>query len=767
MKPRRQEAPTENRQTIVAGLCWGEVGKVIGSRGDANLLRDTLKITPIDQAHQFVSPPSCDAIMDFMNELGYTEVIYFLSRMAVNNLYQPWRAILSMINQCLTSKTSGFNRSRYPLLQMPWDSPAKKGMKDKPHVIPYFWFMKLIICHLGRIHNIHQRSTSPFHLAVEDLRLGNLKFVPKGEKDKVFGILIPNELISNNIRNASYYSADMEMVAKHNRRIAAEKEGKKKPKTAKQPNPKPVNEKSSKPAPVPKPKATKEKPAKPSPAKPLKMVKVLKTRKGKSSLQLIDEKEPSQPEPKSKPEHQSKATRPLPVIEGKGKAIVTEEQAAQSLLALHTPKKRITTDQFILQRWTPATEEGSTRPSTQPQDDASANIVHESPSYVDAERGADSDKTTSGGNTEILQIDKDQGNDVDNQVNLEEKTTELDQGQAGSNPDPRVSRVALAGPNPEPTNEEFMANMYPDVHGNLKLPVDEHAILEEPLSSSRTLSSMKNLDDAYTFRDQFLNDQSTKDEPGKVNMDSKVVSMVTVLIYQASFSVSPLSTLIIDLSPPKPVPTTTHAPIFTATTTPTTTTLPLLPPPPQQSTSDSELAACVTALEQKLAAFEQKSKTLDNTTHKIDQIINTVVKEAVHIALQAPLRDRFRELPEADMKEIIHQRMFKSGSYKLYPKHVALYEALEASMERASRDEFHAEKDKLRKRCHDNQDPPLPPSDSDLSKKRRHDSGALGSTQPQLLNPQRRKHLTVKRLLPAPLGNSQLVILNNQLKMYL
>ncbi|GJY28089.1 hypothetical protein Tco_0403856 [Tanacetum coccineum] len=70
--------------------------------------------------HRFVSPPSGDAIMDFVNELGYTEELYFVSRMAVNNLYQPWRAILSMINQCLTDKTSGHDRPRYPVLQMLW-----------------------------------------------------------------------------------------------------------------------------------------------------------------------------------------------------------------------------------------------------------------------------------------------------------------------------------------------------------------------------------------------------------------------------------------------------------------------------------------------------------------------------------------------------------------------------------------------------------------------------------------------------------------------
>ncbi|GJR78525.1 hypothetical protein Tco_0149310 [Tanacetum coccineum] len=71
------------------------------------------------------------------------------------------------------------------------------------------------------------------------------------------------------------------------------------------------------------------------------------------------------------------------------------------------------------------------------------------------------------------------------------------------------------------------------------------------------------------------------------------------------------------------------------------------------------------------------------------------MKEAVHVALQAPLRNRFRELPKADMKEILHQRMFETGTYKSLPKHVDLYEALKASMEWANRDEFLAEKDNL------------------------------------------------------------------------
>nr|GFB29256.1 hypothetical protein [Tanacetum cinerariifolium] len=81
---------------------------------DANLLREALEITPIDQAHKFMLPHSDDAIIDFMNELGYPEKLHIVSRMVVNNLYQPWRAIFSMINQCLTGKTSGYDRPMYP-----------------------------------------------------------------------------------------------------------------------------------------------------------------------------------------------------------------------------------------------------------------------------------------------------------------------------------------------------------------------------------------------------------------------------------------------------------------------------------------------------------------------------------------------------------------------------------------------------------------------------------------------------------------------------
>nr|GEW88971.1 integrase, catalytic region, zinc finger, CCHC-type, peptidase aspartic, catalytic [Tanacetum cinerariifolium] len=264
MCARYQTSPTKNHLEALKGVFqylrgtinWGlwypkETAMALTAYVDADHAgcQDTRrKITLIDQAHQFVSLPSGDAIIDFVNELGYTE-----------------------------------------------------------------------------IHNIHQRSTSSFHLAEEDLRLGNLKFVPKGEAEEVF----------------------------------AEKEGKKKPTIAKQPNLKHAKEKSSKPAPASKPKDVE---------RAIQMSLESFQAQGQAHVGGVAIREPI-----------AEASRPLP-------------------------------------------------------DDTSIKIVCDSSSPAGVETGADTDKTKSRGDTEILHIDEDQRKDVYDQVNSKENIAELDQGQARLDP---------------------------------------------------------------------------------------------------------------------------------------------------------------------------------------------------------------------------------------------------------------------------------------------------------------------------------------------
>ncbi|GJX48486.1 hypothetical protein Tco_0273676 [Tanacetum coccineum] len=182
------------------------------------------------------------------------------------------------------------------------------------------------------------------------------------------------------------------MVAKHDHKIAANEGGKKK--SASKAN------QSRKPATAKQPKLVSSKQSKHAPAKQLKHVKEKST--------------------KTSPEKKV----------GKGKV----RKVAQSLLELQTLKKTSTTDQYIFQRKIPVTEEASIGPSAQPEDDTSANIVRDTPSPTDAKTCAETDQINSEGDTKILNIGEEQGEDVANKIDLEEKPAEIDEGQAGSDP---------------------------------------------------------------------------------------------------------------------------------------------------------------------------------------------------------------------------------------------------------------------------------------------------------------------------------------------
>nr|GFD51830.1 hypothetical protein [Tanacetum cinerariifolium] len=58
--------------------------------------------------------------------------------------------------------------------------------------------------------------------------------------------------------------------------------------------------------------------------------------------------------------------------------------------------------------------------------------------------------------------------------------------------------------NPEQMDEEFTTTAYPNVQENLKLPFEDPVIPEEPASSTRTLSSLQNLEKELSLIDQFF-----------------------------------------------------------------------------------------------------------------------------------------------------------------------------------------------------------------------------------------------------------------------
>ncbi|GJX82489.1 hypothetical protein Tco_0331970 [Tanacetum coccineum] len=456
----------------------------------------------------------------------------------------------------------------------------------------------------------------------------------------------------------------MEKVAKHQRYLASEEvsnPGSPDPKPAKATDPK-------KPKPAPKAATKKPKPAPakpqekkrklvmetseaPSPAKRSKAGKVVKKRTKKSSLQLVDEfvdegvpeNEPRIGDEKADlqkaaeeslkefhlarqdllptvviREPESRKFQPLPKVQGKGKEKVSDEQVALDLLTLQTPKNKSHADQFIFQRRT-------STPTKSSGHDESSSLYAEL-GLIDSESESDE---------EVPRID----------------AGVQDEGQVGPNPDdaatsqPPSSHFVLAGPdlehvnleasdtsiqpNPEQIDEKFTTTAYLNVQENLKLPTEGEVRLEEPASSARTLVSLQNLDKELSFTNQFLVEKSHEDEPKKTNVEAKVQSMITVPIHQDTWSVPLMTTPVIDLTVSQPVPTAVQAPLTTI----------------------------------RLFRFDLNSTNrlykLENLNipHQVSKAVDEIVTDAVEWAIQAPLRDRFRDFPEADMKEILHHRM--------------------------------------------------------------------------------------------------------------
>ncbi|GJV57619.1 retrovirus-related pol polyprotein from transposon TNT 1-94 [Tanacetum coccineum] len=646
-----------------------------------DILRDALNITPANDNNPFVAPPSSDTVIEYVNTLGYPSTLKNVSAMSVNALYQPWRAILSMINMCLTGKTAGFDRPRHPVLQILWGiihrsnidyaeriweefvqsiqtfltnrknlATAARGKKKTAHLlIPNVRFTKLIIHHLRTKHNIHPRTGSPLHYSHEESILNTLRFVGKDGRE-IFGMPIPDALLTDEIKGAPYYGDYQEHVAKYQQfldeeRGKAEKGGATesseatkvtKPKAAKATKPagdkapKPTATQPPKPKPAPtqpskavsekKRKLVKETPDEPSPAKRSKGGLVTKKRKPKSPLKLVDEpsdegvpvEEPAyneedanlqralelslmeqgaQTQGPARPvvirEPESGRIQPLPEVQGKGKEKVVEEQAAHDLLTLQTLQKKSLADQFIFQKRPPMPTESSAHAES-PSMDAELNLT-------DSETESDEEASKINAGNQEGQAGPNPG--IQDEGQAGPNPGEQDEGQAGPNPgiaaesQLQTSHVVHAGPNlermdlgtsdastqqkPEQMDEEFTTTAYPNVQENLKLPTEDQVILEEPASSTGTLSSLQNLDKDLSFTDQFFMEKPHEEESGKTNAETEVQSMVSVPIHQDTSSVPPMTTPVIDLTTmqsdsPLPTSTATTSIITTTTTIPST-----------------------------------------------------------------------------------------------------------------------------------------------------------------------------------------------------
>nr|GEV38784.1 hypothetical protein [Tanacetum cinerariifolium] len=279
-------------------------------------------------------------------------------------------------------------------------------------------------------------------------------------------------------------------------------------------------------------------------------------------------------------------------------------------------------------------------------------------------------------------------------------------GQAGSNPNENSEGQAGLDPSNAEADEQFMpspkvhagsdrftATAYPKVQENLKLTVEEHVLLEEPASSSGTLSSLQHLSKDISFGDLFFSDKPSKAGNNKANAETKVESMVTVTIEQDMSSIPLMTSSIIDLTlrPESPKHRRGH-----------------------DDEAYTNLIQENKRLDERLDKHGARLYMLEQLEipHQVSKVVSKVVTEAVDWVMQAPLRNRFRDLPEADMKETLRQRMWETESYKSHEDHMQLYEALEKSINRNHSQELAQDLAEARKKKKKSREPPKMPPES-------------------------------------------------------
>nr|GEV44818.1 copia protein [Tanacetum cinerariifolium] len=120
--------------------------------------KDMLHIFPRVSGQSFDEPPFEEEILAFIHFLRHIAAIKTLTDVNINKLYQPWRFFASIINKCLTGKSSGYDTLRLSQAQI-----------------------------------------------LDDFVFSTIKLVSRHQNTQQFGALLPIELTNDEIWNSKAY----------------------------------------------------------------------------------------------------------------------------------------------------------------------------------------------------------------------------------------------------------------------------------------------------------------------------------------------------------------------------------------------------------------------------------------------------------------------------------------------------------------------------------------------------------------------------------
>ncbi|GJR95433.1 hypothetical protein Tco_0267607 [Tanacetum coccineum] len=168
---------------------------------DIEVFREILQICPRLPNQDFVELPSKDDLLSFIKELGYSGKCLFGKSTGLDRLKESRAQILWAM----------YNQKNIDYVALPWEdfmyqANNREISSARKERMPYPRFTKVIIDHfISKDNTISNRNRINLHTVRDDTLLDTLKFVSKTEDCQMYGAVIPDGMINDDIKLSKAY----------------------------------------------------------------------------------------------------------------------------------------------------------------------------------------------------------------------------------------------------------------------------------------------------------------------------------------------------------------------------------------------------------------------------------------------------------------------------------------------------------------------------------------------------------------------------------
>nr|GFC60826.1 hypothetical protein [Tanacetum cinerariifolium] len=140
-------------------------------------------------------------LLTLIKELGYSGKCDMLSTIRTDQMHQPWRTFAAAM----------YNQMNIDYVALLWEdfmyqADNREISSARKEHMPYPRFTKVIIDHfISKENTISIRNMINLHTSRDDTLLGTLKFVSKTEDYHIYGAVIPDGMINDDIKLSKAY----------------------------------------------------------------------------------------------------------------------------------------------------------------------------------------------------------------------------------------------------------------------------------------------------------------------------------------------------------------------------------------------------------------------------------------------------------------------------------------------------------------------------------------------------------------------------------